>query len=415
MVPPAMLLRNASFSLFLMLCACGPSGRGDDSIGGGDGGPADAPCITSISGKVFAPNGTLPLYNVMVYVPEQPPLGFTEGVQCGSCADGIPGGAIAKATTGPDGSFKMEGVPAGENIPVIITTGKWRRRLTVPFVGQCVDLPIQNGMFRLPKNRNEGEMPRIAMVTGGCDPLACILSKLGIDASEFGTDPAGPQRVVWYSGSGGASPGTPQSATALWGNLNEMKKYDVIINSCECDVHNELKTSPDLLRQYADLGGRVFGSHFHYTWTKSLIPQWAGTANWSSSGSDSSPDLVDTTHPAGMALAQWLLTVGGSTTLGQVSLGTKVPNVATVTAPTLRWLYSSAASNPTTHYLSFQTPVGAQPENQCGKVVYAGMHVAGSQTVDSSFPSGCSAAFSPDEKALVFLLFDLTACVDVIL
>jgi hypothetical protein len=189
-----------------------------------------------------------------------------------------------------------------------------------------------------------------------------------------------------------------------------MKKFDVILNSCECNVHNENKTSPDLLRQYADLGGRVFGSHFHYTWTSTLIPQWAATADWQDSGVSTTPDLVDTSHPAGASLAQWLQSVGASTVVGQITLDQKTPSVSEVNPPTTRWLYSSAPSNPTTHYLSFQTPVGAEPENQCGKVVYAGLHVA-SGTVNASFPSGCSGAFTPDEKALVFLLFDLSACV----
>jgi hypothetical protein len=46
-------------------------------------------------------------------------------------------------------------------------------------------------------------------------------------------------------------------------------------------------------------------------------------------------------------------------------------------------------------------------------VVYAGMHVA-SGSVNATFPSGCSATITADEKALVFLLFDLGSCVDII-
>jgi hypothetical protein len=191
-----------------------------------------------------------------------------------------------------------------------------------------------------------------------------------------------------------------------------MKKFDVIINSCECNVHNENKTSPDLLRQYADLGGRVFGSHYHYTWTKTLIPSWLPTASWTA-GSNTAPELVDTSHPTGMAMAEWLVAVGASTMLGQITLGQKTPNASMVMGQTKRWLYSSAPTNPTTHYLSFETPVGAPMGQSCGKVVYAGMHVS-SGSVGPSFPSTCSTTFTPDEKALVFLLFDLTACVGVI-
>ncbi len=252
-------------------------------------------------------------------------------------------------------------------------------------------------------------MPNMAVVTGGCDPLACILTKIGVDQTEFGSSAASGKAVTFYNGAGGTAPGTPASATTLWGSLDELKKYDIVINSCECDEHNENKTAPDLLKQYADIGGRVFGSHYHYTWTKNLVPSWAGTAQWATGGGGSTPDLVDMTHASGMALAQWLVTVQASTVLGQIALGTKTQDAGMVMAPTTRWLYASG-SNPSSHYLSFQTPVGVQAGQQCGKVVYAGMHVS-SGSVGTTFPSACSTTFTPDEKALVFLLFDLTSCV----
>ncbi len=394
--------------VLLVIAGCGPANRDQGDDGTGDAGPVDAACPTAITGKVFAPNGTLPLYNVTVYAPISDPPPFPTGVQCGQCTTGLPGGSYASAVTDATGNFRLEGIPAGFNVPVIITTGKWRRKVSIPVVTECSDTPLPDGTFRLPKNRSEGEMPNMAVVTGGCDPLACILTKIGVDTTEFGSSPTSGKAVTFYNGSGGTAPGTPASATTLWGDLNEMKKYDIVINSCECDEHNENKTAPDLLKQYADLGGRVFGSHYHYTWTKNLVPSWAGTATWAG-GSGSTPDLVDMTHAAGMALAQWLVTVQASTVLGQIQLGTKTQDAGPVMTPTTRWLYASG-TNPASHYLSFQTPVGVQAGQQCGKVVYAGMHVS-SGSVGASFPAACSTTFTPDEKALVFLLFDLTSCV----
>lgn len=145
---------------------------------------------------------------------------------------------------------------------------------------------------------------------------------------------------------------------------------------------------------------------------KNLIPAWQGTASWVA-GSSTTPDLVDTSHPAGMALAQWLVTVGASTTLGQIPLSVKTRNAGDVIAPTTRWLHSSGAAPNTTHYLSFNTPVGVMKEQQCGKVVYAGMHVSAG-SVGTNFPMSCGMPFTPDEKVLVFLLFDLTSCVGAI-
>lgn len=404
-VAPAVTRRIFSLVLFAVVGSCGPNSR-DHGAGDAAVPDVDAPCITALTGKVYAPNGTLPLYNVSVYIPVEDPPPFPAGVQCTKCQD-LPGNAVTNTVTDAEGKFRLENIPTGTGFPLIVTTGKWRRKYNMPPQGLCVDNPVPDGMLRLPKNKSEGEMPHIAITTGGCDPLGCILPKLGIDASEFGTDSNGPQSVVFYSGSGGSSPGTPQPAEALWGNLNEMKKFDIVINSCECSEVFTNKMSPDLIRQYADIGGRVFGSHYHYVWTKSLVPQWQSTATWSG-GVSSTPDLVDTSHADGQALAQWLVAVGASTTLGQITLSQKIPNASTVAPTTTRWLMSSGTPA-TTHYLSFKTPVGAMPQDQCGKVVYAGMHVA-SGSVGTTFPSGCSSGLTADEKALVFLLFDLGSC-----
>jgi hypothetical protein len=276
-----------------------------------------------------------------------------------------------------------------------------------------VDNPVQPGAFRLPKNRSEGDLPRIAMVTGGCDKLACIFTKMGIDASEFGASSTGSERIIWYTGHGGASPGTPASAlTTLWTDLNEMKKFDMVLNSCECSEYDTEKTAPEALRQYADMGGRVFGSHYQYTWMKDLVTSWQGTASYMTSTVSSNRNVqVDTSHPDGMAFSKWLTAVGASTTPGQLMLSSSPqPSTTTVNAPTTRWLYDSSY----THYMSFKTPVGVPQEMQCGKVVHAALHVSESSTVNASFPTGCSAQLSPDEKALIFLLFDLGSCVDVI-
>lgn len=194
-----------------------------------------------------------------------------------------------------DGSFRLDNVPPGSTAQVIVTTGKWRRIVDVP-VSQCGENTLPDGTFRLPRNKNEGEIPRIAMVTGDFDSLACIFTKMGIDPNEFGDSSSGDKRVVFYNGFGGESPGAAQSSTALWGNLDELKKFDAVINSCEGNEHAENKTAPDIMRQYADLGGRVFGTHYHYIWQKTLVSDWATTATWGS-GSSAGPDLVDMTHP----------------------------------------------------------------------------------------------------------------------
>lgn len=364
---------------------------------------------TTLSGTVYAPNGTLPLYNVVVYVPNAPLAPITNGTTCDTCGSTLSGSPIVTTLTDALGHFSLENVPVGANIPLVMQVGKWRRQVTIPAVAQCQDTPLAAAVTRLPRNQLEGSIPKIAVTTGGCDPLACILPKIGLDASEFGVNSNGAQKVTLYAGTGGSGPAGIQSAGTLWNNAAELKKFDVALFSCECSEYNNTKTNPAAVQQYLDSGGRLFGSHYHYTWHKNLIPAYKNAAQWGPSASGT-PYLVDTSFPKGKALADWMSgpEVQASTVYGQVLINEPRYDVGAVNAPTTRWIYGGG----TTHYLSFNTPVGQPVANQCGKAVHAGMHIgSGGGTVSASFPVGCTASLSAQEKVLAFLFFDLSSCV----
>ena len=72
-----------------------------------------------------------------------------------------------------------------------------------------------------------------------------------------------------------------------------------------------------------------------------------------------------------------------------------------------RWLYGNKGVS----FMSFNTPVGAPPEQQCGRAVISDVHVSGEDGT-KPVPGECDAAeLTPQELALEFLLFDLVACV----
>ena len=82
----------------------------------------------------------------------------------------------------------------------------------------------------MPRTRMEGNIPRIAVTTGGSDALECLIRRIGIADTEFATD-GGAGRVHLYAGGDGTNSfmagGTFAAATALWSNASKLATYDV--------------------------------------------------------------------------------------------------------------------------------------------------------------------------------------------
>jgi hypothetical protein len=394
---------------------------------------------TSITGTVYAPNGTLPLYNVVVYVPNGPLDPIPEGASCDRCGN-VSGNPVTATITDTSGHFTLAGVPSGKDIPLVIQVGKWRREIKVPEVKSCASTALDKVDTRLPRNKSEGHIPKIAVTTGRCDYLSCLFPKLGLDASEF-TPKGGDGRLNIYRGAShqlvnqqgqpvepnpvpAPAPNGSPDAMQLWGTVDSLKPYDIVVLSCECDEHNEIKpnSAKTALYEYAKLGGRIFSSHYHYTWFQnSPVQELRDLAEWKgdgrAAGGAEAPFLVDTSFPKGQALADWLVNVAASTTKGRIPINVPRQDVVGVKkGTTTRWVYNHPQSDPeTTKYLSFNTPVGVAADQQCGKAVFGDMHITREDNVtllpDNNFPTSCPKDLTPEEKALIFLFFDLSSCV----
>jgi hypothetical protein len=291
----------------------------------------------------------------------------------------------------------------------------------VPQIDDCQTIALTDkNQTRLPKNQREGDLPNIAITTGGCDPFECLLRNIGIEDTEF-TDPGGTGKIHLFKGQGGStrSAGTP-NATSLWGNVNTMKQYDIIINSCECsEYQTDKQASLGNMVDYANSGGRMFATHYHYYWIDPTIVSpgasapWKRTANFISeaSGSTTATTTVDTSFPKGMAFAQWLMATGASTSLGQLTVSDLRYNATGTNPPSTRWVHGTNTSTPALFHYTFNTPVGVPEPQQCGKVLFSDFHVAGNSG-GQQFPGECSTStFNAQQKALEFMLFDLSSCV----
>ncbi|MFT3765936.1 MAG: hypothetical protein QM820_10525 [Minicystis sp.] len=369
---------------------------------------------TTVTGTVYAPNGVDPLLNALVYVPNAPVSPFTPNVACETCGAKASGSPLVTAVSGVDGKFTLKNVPVGQNIPMVIQLGRWRRQITIPSVVACQNNALPAAQTRLPKNKVEGDIPLMAVATGSLDAFECVFRQIGVDDSEF-TSGTGNGRIHLYTGSGspGAGIAGSQTETQLTSDINKLKKYDMVFFPCQGSEYQKDATQLANIISYADAGGRVFSTHYSYVWLEQNGP-FAGTAVWNTeSGLRSSVQTgyVDMSFPKGQALAQWLVNVGASTTLGQIELEELRHDVDDVIPPTQTWItiQDSIYGKLPVHF-TFNTPVGTPAAQQCGRVLFDDFHVFPGSF--GTFPDECaSIPLKPQHKLLEFMIFDLGSCV----
>jgi hypothetical protein len=313
--------------------------------------------------------------------------------------------------------------------------------VSLPSVPSCTDTTIaDHELTRLPRNQSEGSIPKIAITTGGADPLECLPRKIGIDDSEFGTaGSAG--RVHLYKGggwtdamsvdhvaSGAFAPSLNKGAafadaTTLWGSSAALKGYDIVLMACEGELDDAAKpvAARQALYDYENSGGRVFASHWHRFWFSDgpapvpSVGTWMDRIDPAATGVTAT-GTVNTSFPKGQALKDWLVAVGASTTPGQLPIKDSKHNLdATNPAEAEQWISMpnpNAGNQTAVEYMTFNTPISQPASAQCGRVVYSDLHVSSGDETGQSFPSGCvTKDLSPQEKALEFMLFDLSSCV----
>ena len=398
---------------------------------------------TTISGKVYAPNGTLPLYNVVVYIPNATVEPLTQGASCDRCGANI-ANPVTAAVTDESGAFVLHGAPADANVPVVIQVGKWRRQVTLPSVAPCVDTPMAPELSRLPRNKLEGDLPLIAISAGGADAMECLPRKLGIDDAEFTTS-TGTGRVHLFTATdnGGANGGDlsikafaptlnagamlPHSMQ-LWADVPTLKKYDIVMLSCEGTrfIDEKPPVARQALYDYASQGGRVFASHWAHVWFSDGPAPVPTTGTWMSrtnpaEAASSLPATINQTFPKGEALAKWLVNVNASTTQGTLNVIGPRDDIQTINPNVSReWITLDNPNFPqapkVVEYLSFHAPIGVPEAEACGRAVFTGLHV--SNNVEDrlvqppGFPLECDAMeLTAQEKAVAFMLFDLSSCI----
>jgi hypothetical protein len=265
----------------------------------------------------------------------------------------------------------------------------------------------------------------------------------------------GGQEATLMSG----APNSYDATSGLWTTQSQLMPYDVVLLSCEGgETYN---ANPQALESYLNAGGRAFASHFHYSWfsgplaskgsnTYTVPADWTNPplATWAQdsmtggggglTGGPAVGGVIDTTlngttkpFQKGLTLSTWLDengALGGVQGVSAVELPIYQPRYNALVGPSNTnsqpWITAdpSAGQADNTLYFSFDTPVtpvtlpGATSPTYCGRAVFSDLHVSGNpSTMDDTGqppPASCdNVALSPQEKALEFMLFDLSSCV----
>lgn len=399
---------------------------------------------TSVSGTVYDPAGNNPLYNIAVYIPVDVALPDLPGppgapVLCPHCPDYYPKAVVAGTLTDARGYFHFGHVPVGDHVPLVIQIGKWRH-LTTTAIKPCQDNPILGKTLSLPRQGSGTDtLPQFAISTGGADSLECLLKRIGVVDSEYTSGAGGSGHIHIFQGGGSSSVagpqmqgGSPQSPLALWPSGDELRKYDVVMLSCEGGETSGVNPSP--LRDYTDNGGRVFASHFHYAWFTDIRSPFFNDnlASWYQGTQDiyNINALIQTSFFGAIEMHDWLKNVGALTNdelpivqarYNALVSSSNVNSRSWIVADQTAMVPDGGSAAGATEYFSFETPIASPLEQKCGRVVYSDLHVGaassdygvmpGGNTSGGIVPSGCAdAGLSPQEKALEYMLFDLTAC-----
>jgi hypothetical protein len=401
-----------------------------------------------VTGTVFIPSGVLPLYGASVYVPSGPVEALPSGPTCSRCTEfeALLSTAVARTKTDVLGRFRLSGVPQGTDVPLVIRHGKWRRRLVIPQVTACTETQLDPALTRLPRNKAEGELPQIAVTTGNADAMECWLRKIGIDDSEF-TPESGNGRVNLFAGHGGATSykaplnggaaftvamDNPGTTTGWWSKSDAFSRYDLVLLGCEGGAYFSEKSSTarQALFNYVNSGGRVLIPHWQYSWIQSAPSPLSTVATfWPLGMEQSFPTLtvqVDTSTDTGSGLADWMYALDRFTTRGTLQIPEARNTVRSIN-PALTQSYihyrDTARALTLSQYFMFNMPVGAATGQECGRIASTDLHVTpnlGSNpdpnfdysNPTSPFPTGCvSKTFTPSERALTFMLIELTGCV----
>lgn len=267
-----------------------PSGDNADQWTTPDAGPhVDGECVSNVTGRVRFPNGIEPVPDAFVYVidPYAPIYEHT----CGQCFD--PGQVENYTRTTIDGAFELPVYSDGAK-KLVIEKGAFRR--IVPLDLSCnQNVALSEPSTRLPRDHEEGRIPRIAVATGIFDAMQNVLAKMGLARMDTAGVVIGTEQYDLF---GGTDTGAYPPFTALLLDIDRMRDYDVIYINCGSLPEEQITSIVQNavvrqnLRAYVHDGGRLYVTDEAYDYVEQVFPEFIAFQG-SDSGLSTTPERED--------------------------------------------------------------------------------------------------------------------------
>jgi len=381
---------------------------------------------TEVVGKLYAGNGKDPIPGAAVFVPVDNLPEFPPGLGCDLCNDTPV--SVTQAITDFDGSFRLKGTPAGK-FPVVTRLGRFQRVVTmeaIPCIENAIpaDADTANKGIRLPKKNRElspqDYIPRIAVVSGDYDQIECVLKRIGIDELDM------------YNGRAVGSRNPP--AIAELGTLlvdeSKLLSYNIVVVNCTDNQYQGLLATPQVkknLEKFVRSGGRLYVTDWAYDVIEQ-VPEFSPYLCFEPQSlpgpamclaAPEKPTAADSRSYYGgpyrvldKEMVKWLEQMPGVINRnGQVNVDYSFVVVSKASddakTKTKVWVDGPASS------------YGNRPQtvtfdyNSCGRVHFSTYNTEPDGVVDETarWPGSCKANFSPQERLLEYLFFNIASCV----
>lgn len=395
-----------SMAAAAFLAACGGGGGGTVEEEGGGGG---AQVSATLTGTLFAPDGTTPIGNALVYVEGSSQASasaadrkFAAAVPDPSQCGVPPTASWAYTCTGADGSFTLDGQwPTS----AVLKAKKGAFSLTQT-VTSTSGGTVALGSVALPATGVQ-----MAVVKGSYDSVEDVLAKLGYGEVESGQLKPGTEKFALLDND------TSLYATDTGTGKANIFKYSIVFLNCGTDEMSV--TDParlQILRDYVNGGGRLYASDLAYDFVEQAFPgqvDFHGSVGRSAASAETPDDAevgdsdIESQATLDPVLRDWLATVQcasgaclGADNTAKVDgflSGWAVMEGPHAGADVRVWVKGpvtySGQTTPVEKPLTVSFEVGS------GRVTYTSYH-------NESFLAS-EAGFSPVERIMQFLVFEL--------